>query len=159
MCFCLHTCGCVPWISFTASYSRMYVVNVYTKCTWTLYLKSVCSNVLAVLVYALTQVCYVRNVSSDAIASSCTGYSSTRSGTTKWSHCYCVWIWTTLQDGGHVWWGGEVCRKNNSWHNPPPSWWVCSLEHGILATWAGTFPSGKVPTSGAAAATWRWSAH
>ena len=57
-------------------------MNVYTKCTWTLYLKSVCSNVLAVLVYALTQVCYVRNVLSDAIASSCTGYSSTRSGTT-----------------------------------------------------------------------------
>ena len=90
-------------------------MNVNTKCTWTLiyaisivYILEQCVfQLLTILVHALTQVCYVGNVSSVAVAT-CTGYSSTRNGTTIATHCYCVWIWTKLQDGGHVWWDERV---------------------------------------------------
>ena len=62
-------------------------MNVNTKCTWTLiyaisivYILEQCVfQLLTILVHALTQVCYVGNVSSVAVAS-CTGYSSTRNG-------------------------------------------------------------------------------
>ena len=129
----------------------MYVVNVYTKCTWTLYLKSVCSNVLAVLVYALTQVCYVRNVSSDAIASSVQVTLPQEVGP---RHDHTA---TVFGSGPHfrmvVMFGGEGKFVEKAIAD------TTLLHLGECVVWnigcymSRNIPSGKVPTSGAAAAT------